>query len=405
MNEPDISPQQRRRVFVVLFISIFVTMAGVGIIAPYLPIYAKELGASGTMIGMIFAGFSMARLVLMPIFGRWSDKKGRKIFIAVGFLFYTAISGLFILASSAWELMVVRMLHGASAAMILPIAMAYIGEISKDKHEARSMNFITIALFMGFGVGPLAGGFIHDSLGIALNFASLGVASFIAFLLVVFFLPNLKMNEFCGGKNKEPSKYREIFSNRIMRGIVLFRLSNALGRGCLMAFMPLLASVKLGLNSVQIGVIISCNLVLSGALQTVFGKMADKVDRVKMAAIGNLFAAVALLMIPFSRNIYELFLTNLAMGISGAVTIPAASGIVVSEGKKHFSMGSVMSLYNMAMSMGLAAGPLLGGLIQDATNIINVFVFASATAVLGTILLVWYLKKPAGKLEKNRPVV
>lgn len=393
MSELEISSRQRRRVFFVLFTAIFVTMAGVGIIAPYLPIYAKELGASGTMIGMIFSGFSIARLILMPVFGRWSDRRGRKVFIAAGLLSYTAISILFIAASSAWHLMAVRMLHGASAAMILPIAMAYVGEISKDRHEARSMTFITVALFMGFGVGPLAGGFIHDSLGIALNFASLGIASFIAFLLVIFLLPDLKVNESGKGKNKEPSRYREILANRVMKGVVLFRLSNALGRGCLMAFLPLLASVKLGLGAVEIGLIISCNLVLSGALQTVFGKMADKIDRVKMATIGNLFAAAALLAIPFSRNIYELFFTNLIMGIAGAVTIPAASGIVVTEGKK-FTMGSVMSLYNISMSLGLATGPLLGGLIQDATNITNVFIFASATAILGTILLVWYMKKP-----------
>ena len=68
-------------------------MLGNGIIVPLLPIYAEGLGASGFWIGVIFSGFAISRSIFMPIVGRWSDKRGSKVFIATG-LFISAIISL-----------------------------------------------------------------------------------------------------------------------------------------------------------------------------------------------------------------------------------------------------------------------------------------------------------------------
>ncbi|HDH97186.1 MAG TPA: MFS transporter, partial [Proteobacteria bacterium] len=64
-------------------------MMGVGIIVPLLPLYAKKLGATAFEIGMIFSGFSIARMVFMPIVGRLSDRYGRKPFLSVGLALYS----------------------------------------------------------------------------------------------------------------------------------------------------------------------------------------------------------------------------------------------------------------------------------------------------------------------------
>jgi MFS family permease len=364
--EDCITEAQRRRVFGVLFLSVLVTMIGVGIIAPFMPIYAKTLGASGTMVGFIFGAFSMARLVTMPFFGRWSDRAGRKNFIATGFLIYTFVSIGFIAATKTWHLVALRAVQGASAAMILPIAMAYVGEISKVNHEARSMNSISIALFLGFAIGPITGGFIHEHIGMSTNFAALGLASFVAFALVMFLLPEIRANQCGPGKRsfEEPATYREILASPIMRGVFAFRLSNALGRGALMTFLPLLADERLGISIKQIGILVSANLFLSSILQKVFAPIADKWDRKKMVVIGNLVSAGTLLLIPMAQNFTQLLVINLGMGVAGAISLPAANGIVVSEGRK-FTMGSVMAVFNMAMSMGLASGPILGGVSRD----------------------------------------
>ncbi|RLB13564.1 MAG: MFS transporter, partial [Deltaproteobacteria bacterium] len=81
-----------KKVFPVLGLSIFASMLGVGIVAPLLPLYAEKMGATGIWIGMIFAGFSVSRAIVMPIAGKFSDRKGRKAFLSVGMLAYAVIS-------------------------------------------------------------------------------------------------------------------------------------------------------------------------------------------------------------------------------------------------------------------------------------------------------------------------
>ena len=115
-------------------------MLGIGIIIPLLPVYAESLGALGLWIGVIFSGFSISRSIFMPIVGRWSDKRGRKIFIAIGLLIYAIISLGYILSDSMAELVMVRSIQGLSAVMIISIAFAYIGEISPKDREGGYMG-------------------------------------------------------------------------------------------------------------------------------------------------------------------------------------------------------------------------------------------------------------------------
>ena len=92
-----------RKIFGVLFFSIFAAVTGVGIVVPLLPVYANDLGASGLYIGLIFGAFSLSRTFFLPYFGRLSDKKGRKPFIVAGLLSYAVISVAFLLSESLEE--------------------------------------------------------------------------------------------------------------------------------------------------------------------------------------------------------------------------------------------------------------------------------------------------------------
>ena len=88
----DSELKTKKKIFFVLFTSIFSCMLGVGIIVPILPIYAETLGATGFWLGAIFAGFSLTRSISMPLVGRFSDRMGRKRFISFGLLVYTLSS-------------------------------------------------------------------------------------------------------------------------------------------------------------------------------------------------------------------------------------------------------------------------------------------------------------------------
>ena len=126
-----------RRVFPVLALAIFSSMLGAGIVVPLLPLYAEGMGATGLSLGFIFAGFAITRTLVTPFFGRLSDRKGRKLFLTIGLFTYALVSFAYVLAGHVYHLVLIRLVHGVTGAMILPIAQAYIGDLSPEGEEGK----------------------------------------------------------------------------------------------------------------------------------------------------------------------------------------------------------------------------------------------------------------------------
>ena len=122
-------------------------ITGVGIVVPLLPIYARDLGASGLYIGLIFGSFPLSRTFFLPYFGRLSDKKGRKPFIVIGLFTYALISLVFILSHSVASLIVLRFIQGITSALILPVTQAYVGDITPKGREGFTMGCSTCLSF------------------------------------------------------------------------------------------------------------------------------------------------------------------------------------------------------------------------------------------------------------------
>jgi MFS family permease len=135
---------------IILYSAFFTAMLGLGIVGPLIPLYARDLGATGIWLGAIFSGFSFARVVLVPIAGNLSDRwKRRKIFLTVG-LFLYAISSLgYLLANEVHELSIIRMVHGFGSGMVMPIAMAYVGDMTPEGEEGTYAGNLNTAIFLG----------------------------------------------------------------------------------------------------------------------------------------------------------------------------------------------------------------------------------------------------------------
>jgi DHA1 family multidrug resistance protein-like MFS transporter len=384
-----------KRLFDVLFISVFAAMLGLGIVGPLLPIYAENLGASGLWIGMIFSGFAAARAIFMPIIGRLSDQSGRKKFIVAGLFSYALLSLGYVLAGSVYSLTAVRFLHGIASAMVVPIAMAYIGDLSKRGEEGTYMARFQVSFFLGLGSGPLLGGVLNDTFGFSSAFYAMAGLSALSFLVITLFLPESEGRSW--SRKKEGVSFRGAFSQPGIPAVLAFTALNAIVRGALLVFMPLFAP---GISVVpgQVGLILTVSIFLMAIFQVPLGRMADRGNAATMIIAGSIVSAGSLALIPASSSFWDLFLAASANGLGSACMMPALMALTVKLGKK-IGMGTSMGAYNTAMSLGMITAPLLGGVVMDAFSIDAVFLLGGTICVGASIAVYILTRRALGSVE------
>jgi MFS family permease len=370
-----------KKSFAILFVSLFVSMLGLGIISPLMSLYAESLGVTGVWLGAIFSGFNLSRAFIMPVVGGLSDRWGRrKLFLAFGMMFFSLASVGYVLSSEAVHLFFARFLQGFGAGMVLPIATAYVGDIMPKGKEGTYIGFIAVARTLGWGAGPLLGGFLMDLIGIEVPFYVMGSLALASFVLILVALPE---HEVRGGE-RTVSSFKKILNNRTLRGLVLYRAVNAIGTGNLFSFFPLFAD-SIGVSSTEVGILLSSRILILSLLQVPFGVLADRYDKTKLILYSGIVSAVLLLLIPFSNNFIELLLIGLFIGTSWAVSMPSSTALAAEFGREY-GMASVISTVNFGFSVGMIIGPLISGLIMDFLNLQAVFYFGGITSIFGIIL-------------------
>ena len=374
--------------FSVLFIALFVSMLGLGVVSPLLSIYANDLGATGIWLGAIFSGFNIARAIIMPIVGRLSDRWGRRrVFLIVGMIFFGFSSLGYVLASTALHLFLGRFLQGLGAGMVLPISTAYIGDITPRGKEGLYTSIISIARTLGWGCGPLLSGFIHEGYGLQVPFYIMGGLALVSCLLLFTALP-----EYPHVRNvSSTSSYREILRNKTIRSLVLYRAINAIGTGNLFSFFPLLAD-SLGASPTEIGVLLSSRILIMTLLQGPFGILVDRFDKIKLILLSGGASAVLMLLIPFAHSFIELLVLGVLIGVTWAVIMPAVTALAAEYGRE-IGMASVLSTVNMGFSIGMIIGPITSGAIQDTFDLPSVFYFGGSTAVGGVLTFYLLVRK------------
>jgi MFS family permease len=315
---------------------------------------------------------------------------GRKRFIAFGLLVYIFSSIGYIYADSAHALLLVRIIQGFSSAMIIPIAMAFIGDISPPDKEGSYMGYFTFPLFLGFGSGPLLGGLIKDLISMEANFLIMGGLCLFAFFMVLAYLPRSSSIQ----KKAPPADipFKAVFQSKNIMSICFYRFSYAFCRGSIMTFLPLYAHNTLQLNGTQIGLVISSGMLLTAFLQLPFGKLADRLNRKMLVIIGSILFFSIVPFIPHALSFTQILILNIILGFCGSISLPAASAMILKEGKLY-GMGSTMAIFNSAMSIGLAIGPLTSGIILDLWGLSGVFYVCTFLGFSGTVIVAWLFSK------------
>lgn len=170
----------RRSPLIALFITVVIDLLGFGIILPLLPLYVKQFNGTPTVAGWLAASFSVMQFVFCPIWGRASDRWGRRPLILMGLLGSGAAFLMFGLATSIAWLFVARILAGILTAASLPASYAYIADSTTPETRSRGMAMIGVAFGVGFSMGPWIGGALgaHDLRLPAFVVAALSLANF-----------------------------------------------------------------------------------------------------------------------------------------------------------------------------------------------------------------------------------
>jgi len=140
----------------VLMITAFVDMLGLAMVIPLLPFYATKLGASATIVGVLIAAFSIAQLASAPLWGRFSDRYGRRPALLVGLLVSAVAYVIFAYASTLWLLLISRIVQGLGGGTI-GVVQAYVADASDPNDRAKSLGWLSAATSLGAVVGPAIG--------------------------------------------------------------------------------------------------------------------------------------------------------------------------------------------------------------------------------------------------------
>src|SRR5699024_8019163 len=231
----------------------FLVMVGFGIIIPVLPFYAEVLGASPTELGLLMAVYSLMQFIFAPMWGRISDKIGRKPVIMIG-IFGLSLSFVMLgLSVHLWMLFAARIIGGVLSAANMPTVMAYVADITSDEDRGKGMGVVGAATGLGFILGPAIGG-IFTNINLQAPFYIAGSLSFMTLLLVFVILKesiHLSANK---ATSKNKLSWRKFFRDPIaMLYFLQFFISLSLSG--LEATFAYFAAEKAGLDAVTLGYI------------------------------------------------------------------------------------------------------------------------------------------------------
>jgi multidrug resistance protein len=141
---------------VVLMITAFIDMVGTLMIIPLLPFYAKSFGANGLVVGLLVASFAIAQLISAPMWGRFSDRYGRRPALIVGLVASGIAYVIFAYADSLWLLFLSRLVQGSGGGTV-SVIQAYVADALKPEERAKGLGWLSAATNAGVALGPVIG--------------------------------------------------------------------------------------------------------------------------------------------------------------------------------------------------------------------------------------------------------
>lgn len=353
---------EKKKSLPILFAVMFLVMVGFGIIIPVLPFYAENVGATPTQLGLLMAVYSLMQLLFSPLWGRISDKIGRKPVIMIGILGLALSFFLMGSATSLTMLFLARIIGGFLSSANMPTVMAYVADITTDEDRGKGMGIVGAAVGLGFVFGPAIGGVFSKS-SLSLPFYIAGISSLLTFFIVWLFLKeSLDKSQ----ENAERTRRLTLLQSLTprMTNMLILQLFISLSLSGLEATFAYYGAKKAGLDTVGLGYIFMI-MGLGGALVQggLVGPLTKKFGEGPIIQMGIIVSAIGFALILFvdSFTTAAIFLT--VFGIGNGVIRPSVSSLLTKTSKSGH--GSTTGLLSSVDSLGRIIGPPLGGALYS----------------------------------------
>jgi MFS family permease len=369
-----------------MWFAMFVIAVGFGMVVPILPVFARDLGASGLWLGLAFSGFAVTQTPLTPVMGRLGDRWGRRPFIVAGLGIYVFVGIGLALADTFQAVAALRMVMGVGGACMFTSALATIGELAPRGREGRYMGLFMVSFTSGFGIGPLIGGILKDSVGVDAAFLTLAGAAVFALLLVVALMPSQSATRRTDEELAAIAPVRDMFRDFRVLALFAFNFTFGLGIGAVMTFIAIFMNDVLLASATMVGLVVGSRAVLSSVFQPIFGRLADRVPRQHMVAISGVLLAAATAAIPLSPTVTALLVVFLLLGLAESAAMPASMAITTDLGRVY-GYGTLMGVTNAILVFGLLAGSLGSSVVETQWGVDNVF--RAAALIMGLLVVVF----------------
>jgi DHA1 family tetracycline resistance protein-like MFS transporter len=360
----------------ILLVTIMLSGMGFGLVLPSFLFYAQNLGASVTIAAMILGSYSIGQFIATPIWGRMSDRHGRKPMLLLSLAGLTLSYVLLALSENLWLLALARAMNGLMAGNIA-VAMAYVSDITPIEKRAQGMGYVGGSISLGFIVGPMIGGLLGgadaESASLFLpGIAATGVCA-ITFVATLFLRESLSPEQRAKANQGEKPGIivaaKQVFRRPVMTRLVLAGFLVYFAMALFETIMPLWAQARfdwgprdVGYSFTYLGLVVTIvQGVLVGRLAPIFGES----KLVMFGLIAYFFGLLFMTQAPTWQ--WMMFGITFTAG-GGAMVITSMSSLVSAEAAED-ERGLVLGVYNSGSWMGRAGGPAASGLIFEGIGV------------------------------------
>lgn len=372
-----------------------VAMTGFGVFLPIFPFLALSTGASATAVTWALGAYSLGQFATAPLWGRLSDRIGRKSVLLIGLLGSVASYLLLSRAGSIVEMGGARLVGGLMAGNV-GAAFAAAADLADDRTRARNMGLLGAAVGFGFIAGPALGAFLigpaPDRAGFARICEVAAAFAGIAALVALLFFRETRRKE-AAPPQARARAWSLLRAEPHLRGFVLVAVLMMTAQALMEASFGLWGRAAFGWGPHQVGWALAAMGLGAALLQGGGAGAATKRFGDAGALRGGLAAlAAGLLFLAAARNVAA---ASVALGfvtIGVALATPALQSLVAKAASED-ARGAALGLNQSASALGRVLGPALAGLLFDTLG--PAAPFACGAALLFAAFLVAAPRAPA----------